>query len=112
MYLESYNANGAGCGMRRPSQTLTDASSWIVVSAWRQQVGCEAPVGLDATTLGELLAQGAAARSEWCARFGPFLEVSGALESYLPMAFGGRSVPDTYAAALTANYGPPSCRRS
>lgn len=45
----------------------------------------------------------AAARSEWCARFSPFLDVSGALESYLPMAFGGRSVPDTYAAALTAN---------
>ncbi|TXC99957.1 hypothetical protein [Streptomyces sp. ISID311] len=50
----------------------------------------------------------AAARSEWCARFGPFLDVSGALESYLPMAFGGRPVPDAYAAALTANYGPPS----
>ncbi|MFF0163244.1 hypothetical protein ACFYRY_37785 [Streptomyces sp. NPDC005263] len=47
-----------------------------------------------------------AARSEWCARFGPFLDVSGALESYLPMAFGGRPVPDAYAAALTANYGP------
>lgn len=50
----------------------------------------------------------AAARSEWCARFGPFLDVSGALESYLPMAFGRRSVPDTYAAALTANYGTPN----
>ncbi|WP_432247483.1 hypothetical protein ACRAR1_05520 [Streptomyces sanyensis] len=54
----------------------------------------------------------AAARSEWCARFGPFLDVSGALESYLPMAFGGRPVPHAYAAALTANYGPPSGRRS
>lgn len=53
----------------------------------------------------------AAARSEWCARFGPFLDVSGALESYLPMAFGGRPVPDAYAATLTANYGPPSGRR-
>ncbi|MEU4686376.1 hypothetical protein [Streptomyces xinghaiensis] len=50
----------------------------------------------------------AAARNEWCSRFGPFLDVSGALESYLPMAFGGRSVPDTYVAALTANYGPAS----
>lgn len=46
-----------------------------------------------------------AARSEWCARFGPFLDVSGTLESYLPIAFGGRPVPDMYAAALTANYG-------
>lgn len=53
----------------------------------------------------------AAARSEWSARFGPFLDVSGALESYLPMAFGGRSVPDAYAAALTANYGPSGGRR-
>ncbi|MGW6601888.1 hypothetical protein [Streptomyces sp. NPDC055036] len=52
----------------------------------------------------------AAARSEWCARFGPFLDVSGALESYLPMAFGGRPVPDEYAATLTANYGPPAVR--
>ncbi|MET9363697.1 hypothetical protein ABZX93_22670 [Streptomyces sp. NPDC006632] len=48
----------------------------------------------------------AAARREWCARFGPFLDVSGALESYLPLAFPGRRVvPDAYAAALTANYG-------
>jgi hypothetical protein len=54
----------------------------------------------------------AAARSEWCARFGPFLDVSGALESYLSMAFGRRPVPDDYAAALSANYGPPSGGRS
>ncbi|MGN5381064.1 hypothetical protein ACQ4WX_39750 [Streptomyces lasalocidi] len=48
----------------------------------------------------------AAARNEWCAQFGPFLEVSGALESYLPLTFAGRTVPDEYAATLTANYGP------
>ncbi|USY18785.1 hypothetical protein NE857_26415 [Nocardiopsis exhalans] len=47
-----------------------------------------------------------AARNEWCAQFGPFLEVSGALESYLPLTFAGQTVPDEYAAALTANYGP------
>ncbi|MER0246015.1 hypothetical protein AAHZ94_29395 [Streptomyces sp. HSW2009] len=52
-----------------------------------------------------------AARSEWCVRFGPFLGVPGALESYVPIAFGGRPVPDTYAVALTANYGSPSGRR-
>ncbi|MFD4757143.1 hypothetical protein [Streptomyces sp. NPDC058426] len=52
-----------------------------------------------------------AARSEWCARFGPFLDVSGTLESYLPIAFGGRPVPDMYAAALTANYGPLTGKR-
>ncbi|WP_461026398.1 hypothetical protein [Streptomyces sparsus] len=51
-----------------------------------------------------------AARSEWCARFGPFLDVSGTLESYLPMAFGGRPVPAAFAADLTANYGSPSER--
>ncbi|WP_030568273.1 hypothetical protein [Streptomyces aureocirculatus] len=50
---------------------------------------------------------GAAEREEWRARFGPFLDVSGALESYLPVTFAGRRVPDRYAAALTANYGPP-----
>lgn len=50
----------------------------------------------------------AATRSEWCERFGPFEEVSGALESYLRLAFGGRPVPDDYAAALSANYGPQS----
>ncbi|MFJ4821978.1 hypothetical protein ACIP5L_01750 [Streptomyces bacillaris] len=49
----------------------------------------------------------ATSRSEWCARFGPFLDVSGALESYLPAAFGGHPVPDAYAETLTANYGPP-----
>jgi hypothetical protein len=54
----------------------------------------------------------ATVRSEWCARFGPFLDASGTLESYLPMAFGGQPVPDTYAAALTANYGPPSGGRT
>ncbi|MEU7179296.1 MULTISPECIES: hypothetical protein [Streptomyces] len=53
----------------------------------------------------------AAARKEWHARFGPFLDVSGALDSYLSMTFGGRPVPDAYAAALTANYGPPGGER-
>jgi hypothetical protein len=48
----------------------------------------------------------AATRSEWCERFGPFEDVSGALESYLWMAAGGHPVPDSYAAALSANYGP------
>lgn len=46
-----------------------------------------------------------ATRDEWRVRFGPFLEVSGALESYLPLTFAGRTVPDEYAATLTANYG-------
>ncbi|WP_411144117.1 hypothetical protein [Streptomyces sp. x-80] len=48
----------------------------------------------------------AVARNEWCTQFGPFLDVSGALESYLPLTFAGRTVPDGYAATLTANYGP------
>ncbi|WP_206506667.1 hypothetical protein [Streptomyces chrestomyceticus] len=47
-----------------------------------------------------------AARTEWRARFGPFLEAAGALESYLPLTFAGRTVPDEYAETLTANYGP------
>lgn len=45
------------------------------------------------------------ARNEWRAQFGPFLEVSGALESYVYPAPAGRTVPDEYAAILTANYG-------
>ncbi|MFE7527707.1 hypothetical protein ACFU7Y_18615 [Kitasatospora sp. NPDC057542] len=49
-------------------------------------------------------------RNEWREQFGPFLEVSGALESYLSLAFGRHAVPDVYAATLTANYGPPSGR--
>lgn len=44
-------------------------------------------------------------RSEWCVRFGPFLEVSDALDSYFPWTFKGRAAPDGYAATLTANYG-------
>ncbi|GAA3203988.1 hypothetical protein GCM10010532_024990 [Dactylosporangium siamense] len=47
----------------------------------------------------------AAARKDWCAQFGPFLDASGALESYLPLSFAGRAVPVEYAATLTANYG-------
>ncbi|MDI5976148.1 hypothetical protein [Amycolatopsis magusensis] len=46
-----------------------------------------------------------AARAEWSAEFGPFLDVSGALDSYLPLTFAGRSVPAEYAATLTSNYG-------
>jgi hypothetical protein len=46
-----------------------------------------------------------AARKDWCAQFGPFSDASGALESYLPLAFAGRTVPAEYAAILTANYG-------
>jgi hypothetical protein len=46
----------------------------------------------------------AAVRSEWRTHFGPFLDVSGALESYLSMAFAAQTVPDEYAARLVANY--------
>lgn len=49
----------------------------------------------------------ATARNKWRAQFGPFLGVSGALESYLPLTFAGHVVPDEYAAPLTANYSPP-----
>ncbi|WP_416874340.1 hypothetical protein [Kitasatospora sp. SC0581] len=52
----------------------------------------------------------AATRNEWRERFGPFLEVSGALESYVSMAFWLHGIPDAFAAALTANYGPPDGR--
>lgn len=45
-------------------------------------------------------------RNEWRTQFGPFLEVSGALETYLPLAFAGRTVPGEYAAILATNYGP------
>ena len=61
----------------------------------------------------------ALSRSEWRAQFGPFLEVSDALESYFPWTFTGRDAPDGYVAALTANYGRrddgsacQSCQRS
>lgn len=47
-------------------------------------------------------------RDEWRARFGPFLEASEALESYFPWTFRGRAAPASFAAMLTANYGPPS----
>ncbi|MGY1438903.1 hypothetical protein [Streptomyces reniochalinae] len=49
----------------------------------------------------------AAARNDWCACFGPFLDVAGALESYLPPTFANWVVPQEYAATLTANYGAP-----
>ncbi|MDQ8707122.1 hypothetical protein RCO28_32310 [Streptomyces sp. LHD-70] len=47
----------------------------------------------------------AAGRAEWRDRFGPFLEAPEALDSYLSMAFRGRTVPDEYAGRLTLNYG-------
>ncbi|MFD0883364.1 hypothetical protein ACFQ08_02160 [Streptosporangium algeriense] len=53
----------------------------------------------------------ATVRDEWRAEFGPFLEVAGALESYLPFTFRGWTVPDEYAATLTANYGPSTSKR-
>ncbi len=53
----------------------------------------------------------AAARNEWRAHFRPFLEVSGALKSYLPPTFASRTVPDEYAATLTANYASPGGKR-
>ncbi|MFG2722412.1 hypothetical protein ACGFW5_29590 [Streptomyces sp. NPDC048416] len=46
-----------------------------------------------------------AARHEWSVRYGPFVDAAGALEFWLPVTFPGRSVPDAYAAELTANYG-------
>ncbi|MDI6413518.1 hypothetical protein [Streptomyces albus] len=48
-----------------------------------------------------------ATRDDWRSRFGPFLDAAGALESYLPLTFADREVPQEYAATLTANYGPP-----
>lgn len=45
-------------------------------------------------------------RAEWHSQFGPFLEAAGALESYLPLTFAGRTVPEKYAETLTTNYGP------
>ncbi|MFJ5552478.1 hypothetical protein [Streptomyces sp. NPDC093225] len=48
----------------------------------------------------------AAVRDEWRRRFGPFKDVSGALASYLPITFAGRTVPDWYAEQLVAHYGP------
>jgi hypothetical protein len=45
-----------------------------------------------------------AARDEWRSDYGPFLGASEALESYLPLAFGSRTVPDAYAERLMANY--------
>ncbi|MEU7168166.1 hypothetical protein AB0A70_26555 [Streptomyces morookaense] len=51
------------------------------------------------------------ARNAWRAKFGPCQEVSGALESYLPLTFAARTVPDEYATTLTANYGAPSGKR-
>ncbi|GAA1117721.1 hypothetical protein [Kitasatospora arboriphila] len=46
-----------------------------------------------------------AVRDAWRAEHGPFLEVSGALASYLPPTFGRSGVPQWYAAELTARYG-------
>ncbi|MFD4394352.1 hypothetical protein [Kitasatospora sp. NPDC058478] len=46
-----------------------------------------------------------AARHDWRARYGPYVDAAGALASWLPPTFGGQTVPDAYAAALTANYG-------
>ncbi len=54
----------------------------------------------------------AVARAEWCERFGPFLNVAGALESYLPAAFAGQTVPTEFAATLTANYAPQGDSRA
>lgn len=47
-----------------------------------------------------------ATRKNWRARFGPFLDVAGALESYLPLTFADWTVPQEYARTLHANYGP------
>lgn len=46
----------------------------------------------------------AAAKNSWRERFGPFAEVAGALQTYLPLTFANRTVPDEYAETLTANY--------
>ncbi|MGW0362173.1 hypothetical protein [Streptomyces sp. NPDC002990] len=52
-----------------------------------------------------------AARDEWRERFGPVLEVSEALDSYLAQAYWRNGLPDGYAATLTANYGPSGGER-
>jgi hypothetical protein len=46
-----------------------------------------------------------AARDEWRSEYGPFLNASEALKSYLPLVFGSRTVPHEYAERLLANYG-------
>ncbi|MEV1154443.1 hypothetical protein AB0J27_03410 [Micromonospora chokoriensis] len=49
--------------------------------------------------------RGGAVRREWQEQFAPKLDASGALQSYLPLAFRGQTVPDVWAATLAANYG-------
>nr|WSX50118.1 hypothetical protein OG409_14895 [Streptomyces sp. NBC_00974] len=53
----------------------------------------------------------AAARDGWAERFGPVLEVSEALDSYLAPAFWRNGLPDGYAATLTTHYGPSGGER-
>ena len=43
-------------------------------------------------------------RDDWRTRFGPFLDVTGALESYLPLTFKNWTVPELYATTLRRNY--------
>ncbi|WFF03419.1 hypothetical protein [Micromonospora sp. WMMD964] len=46
-----------------------------------------------------------AARREWQEQFAPMLDAFDALQSYLPLAFRGQTVPDVWAATLATNYG-------
>jgi hypothetical protein len=48
----------------------------------------------------------AASREEWRKSYGPFLDASEALQSYISRAFRDRIVPADYAAALLENYRP------
>lgn len=47
----------------------------------------------------------AAVRDEWQTQFGPILDVSGALESYLPLTFPRWTVPDEWAATYGRSTG-------
>ncbi|MGW8562349.1 hypothetical protein ACWGLA_21415 [Streptomyces albidoflavus] len=46
-----------------------------------------------------------AARRKWGRGYGPCADVAGVLASWLPPVFGGRGIPEAYAAGPAAHYG-------
>ncbi|CAM3101480.1 hypothetical protein [Stackebrandtia soli] len=124
--LDGYLAEGLGYPVRSLSADASEDDYWDAVGftsttaddfSWSFTVsaivvaitGASAKWGCWADRDPELAVfQGfldAPTRSEWYDRFGPFLDVSGALEVYHPTAIVGRTVPESFVGPMAANYG-------
>ncbi|MFI5532156.1 hypothetical protein ACIA8O_26845 [Kitasatospora sp. NPDC051853] len=90
---------------REPLESITIAARTVALTGPSGRWGCWGERDPEVTVVRGFPDE--TARRDWRLRYGPCVDVVGALASWLPQVFRDRAVPDAYAAELTVNYGAP-----